>query len=133
MRNLVAPTDLTPASDAHLSRALRLAGEAGGAVVVVAVLSGSLVDKGLDPEDAGRERRRQEDRAVAAARDQVARLGVDVDCEVLALFGDVAFDTLLVARNLGADGIVVAAGHPATDELRRTSPIPVIEIGSADV
>lgn len=127
MPNIVAPTDLTAASDAHLLHAFESADD--GVVVVVAVLSGSLVDRALDPGEAGRVRRHHEDQAVEEARAQMARLGMDARFEVVALFGDVAFDTLLLAQNLGADAVVARAGDPATDEMERTASIPVIAIG----
>ena len=129
MPNIVTPTDLTEASDAHLRHALEAADGDGGAVVVVVVLPGSLVGKGLAPGEAGRVRRHHEDRAVEAARAQVARLGGGARCEVVALFGDVAFDTLLVAENLGADAVVARAGDPATEEMERTASIPVVAVG----
>lgn len=105
-----------------------MAAEGGGTVVVVAVLPGSLVDPGLPPEEAGRIRRHHEERAVAEARAQVRGVGPPVSFEVIAVFGDVAFDTLLVAENLGADAIVAGAADPATVEMSVQSSIPVVVV-----
>jgi nucleotide-binding universal stress UspA family protein len=128
MRNLVVHSDLTPVSDSWVAAALRIAAEAEGEVAVIGVLPGSLIDKTAAPAEAGRRRRAEENRARSEIEAQLARLEPAVPCHGIAVFGDVAFDTLLLARNLGADAVVVPSTGADTAEFLRTSTVPVIAV-----
>lgn len=99
--------------------------DADGFVVLIAVLPGSLVDRNLAPADRGRVRRAAENDAADALRQQAARTGLTERCRVIALFGDVVSDTQLLAANLRADAIVMAADDPHVDQMAASSEIPV--------
>lgn len=99
--------------------------DADGSVVLIAVLPGSLVDRNLAPAERGRVRRAAEDNAADSLRAQAARTGLTDQCHVIALFGDVVSDTLLVAANLPADAVVMAADDPAVDQMVAAAEIPV--------
>lgn len=99
--------------------------DADGSVVLIAILPGSLVDRSLGPAERGRVRRTAEDDAAGALRDQVARIGLADRCHVIALFGDVVCDTLLLAANLGAEAVVMAADDPDVDQMVTSAEIPV--------
>jgi nucleotide-binding universal stress UspA family protein len=128
MRHLVAVSDGSPATDACVRRALDRASAAGGAVVVVAVLPGSLIDRRLTPPEAGKRRREAENAARSAIANQLARVAPDVEADVVALFGDVVSDTLLLAQNLGADGVVMPGDHPDIERMIEHSPLEVLAV-----
>jgi hypothetical protein len=44
------------------------------------------------------------------------------------LFGDVVADTLLVARNLVADGVVMSADSPDLEAMITQCPVPVVVV-----
>lgn len=99
-----------------------------GSVVVVSVLSGSLVDKSLPPSEAGRVRRAAENEAKARLAAQTVRAVGEVDIHVIVVFGDVVSDTLLVARNLWADGLVISADSPDLEAMITQCPVPVVVV-----
>ena len=127
MRNLVVCSNGDESTDDSVRLAAAIAaGE--GSVVAVSVLSGSLIDKSLPPAEAGRLRREAENEAKERLASQAERAAGDVDFHAVALFGDVVSDTLLVARNLGADGVVMSADSPDLEELITECPVPVVVI-----
>ena len=99
-----------------------------GSVVAVAVLSGSLVDKSLPPAEAGRVRRAAENETKTSLASQGGRAAGEVDFHAVVVFGDVVSDTLLVARNLGADGVVISADSPYLEALIAQCPVPVVVV-----
>ena len=94
--------------------------------MLVSVLPGSLIDRRLSPPERGRRRRDEENRRTRSVAAQIARVAPDSNCHVVALFGEVVPDTLLVVGNLGADAIVMGADDPDLEELRAASPVPVL-------
>lgn len=97
-------------------------------MVVVLVLSGSLVEKSLPPADAGLVRRAAENEARARLASQAVRAAGEVDVHAIVLFGDVVSDTLLVARNLEADGVVISAESPDLEAMIAQCPFPVVVV-----
>lgn len=122
-------SDASPPADPCVRLAAEMAARTDGAMVVLSVLSGSIA-RGVPPLEAGRRRRAAEDAAKSALAEQLARTAPEAPADVIALFGDVAVDTLLLARNLHADVVVVPATSPGLEELIRTSPIPVLVVPS---
>lgn len=131
MRHFVVPFDDCPPTARAVRLAVDLAG-AEGTVVLIWVLSGSMVDKGLAPGERGRVRRSAENEARAKATVHLAELALGADCHVVALFGDVVSDTLLLAANLGADAIVMAAEDPGVSAMLAESEIPVVVAPQAE-
>lgn len=129
VQHLVVPTAGGPDADQVVDWAARVAG-AHGTLVLISVLPGSLVEKSLDPAERGRRRREEENRAKRELADQIARMAPTPDCHVIALFGDVVSDTLLLARNLGADAVVMASTDPHLSALLGESPLPVVVVPS---
>lgn len=125
MPNLVVPSNGGSETDHVMRTASDFAGE-DGTVVAISVLAGSFVDKGLPPPEAGRRRRAAEDEAERKLLVQAAR--ARVDCRVIALFGHVVFDTLLLACNLDADAVVMAMDDPELARMLEQSPIPVVAV-----
>src|SRR5690606_1559309 len=72
----------------------------------------------------GRRRRDEENKAKQALADQIARTAPSPECHVLALFGEVVSDTLLLARNLGADAVAMAGRAPDLPAMLRAAPRP---------
>lgn len=131
MRHFVVPFDDTPPTQSALRLAVDLAG-AGGTIVLIWVLSGSMIDKSLAPGERGLVRRSAENDARAKAAAHLAQTAPGPDCHVVALFGDVVSDTLLLAGNLGADAVVMAAGDPAVPGMLAESGIPVVVAPQAE-
>ena len=102
-----------------------MAGETG-TVVIVSVLAGSMVDRALPPAERGRTRRQAENQAKAAVAAQIARVAPLGACHVIALFGDVVSDTLLLATNLGADAVVMDGDDPSLSGMLASSPVPLV-------
>ncbi|MEX2424660.1 MAG: hypothetical protein WD990_11850, partial [Acidimicrobiia bacterium] len=127
MRHLVIPSDGGSGADHALSVASDAVGP-HGTLILISVLPGSLVERHLSPPERGRRRRVEENRAKAALFAQVARSGLQAECHVIALFGVVVSDTLLIVGNLGADGIVMDAGDPDLQEMLAASPVPVLVV-----
>lgn len=127
LRHLVIPTDGEADTDHVLSFATQTAG-ARGALVLISVLPGSLVDRQLSPPERGRRRRHEENRRAQAVAAQIARVAPEANCHFIALFGEVVSDTLLVVENLGADGIVLRSGDPDLTEMLDVSPVPVLVV-----
>lgn len=100
--------------------------------MLISVLSGSMVGKSLAPGQRGQVRRSAENEARAKATVHLAELAPGADCHVVALFGDVVSDTLLLAANLGADAIVMAAEDPAMSAMLAESEIPVVVAPQAE-
>ncbi|MEX2655281.1 MAG: universal stress protein [Acidimicrobiia bacterium] len=131
MRHFVVPFDDSPSTQRALRLAVDLAGSEG-TVVLIWVLPGSMVDKGLSPGERGRVRRDAENGARARAAARLAELAPGADCHVVVLFGDVVSDTLLLAANLGVDAIVMAAEDPAVSAMIAESEIPVVVAPQAE-
>lgn len=131
MRHFVVPFDDTPPTRSALRLAVDLAG-AEGTIVLIWVLPGSMIDKGLAPGERGRVRRFAENDARSKTAAYLAQTEPGVDCHVVALFGDVVSDTLLLANNLGADAVVMAAGDPAVSGMLAESQIPVVVAPQAE-
>lgn len=125
MRHFVVPFDDTPSTLRALRLAVDLAGPAG-TIVLISVLPGSMVGKSLAPGERGQVRRSAENEARAKAAVHLARLAPGTECHVIVLFGDLVSDTLLLARNLGADAVVMAAEDPAVPAMLTESEIPVV-------
>lgn len=121
------PSDGRPDADHVLEAAARTVGS-DGVLVVVSVLSGSLIESNLVPAGRGRRRREEENRAKSALTAQIERTRPGAACHVMALFGDVVVDTLLLSRNLGADAIWMSADHPELSSMVSVSPIPVVVV-----
>lgn len=130
MRHLVVPTDGSAATDPVVADA---AGRVGpdGALALICVLPGSLVDRSLAPAERGRVRRRAENDATARLREQVQRLDLRCAVRIISLFGDDVEDTVLLATNLGVDAVVVGADSPLVDALAGT-PVRTVVAGQAD-
>lgn len=96
--------------------------------MLIAVLPGSLVDGSFEPVERGRRRREEENRAKAALGAQIERIRPVTGCHVVVLFGDVVSDTVLLARNLGADAVWMAADAPDLIGMLADSPIPVVGV-----
>lgn len=128
MRNLVVASDGGEGADRCVRLADEMALAAGGAVVLVSVLPGSRVGRGLEPREAGRRRREEEDRAKEVLLRQVTRTVPGAPIDIIALFGDVASDTILIATNLGADAVLIPSTDPAVADLVASSPIPVLVV-----
>jgi nucleotide-binding universal stress UspA family protein len=127
VRNLVVCSNGDESTDDPVRLAAALAA-VDGSVVAVSVLSGSLVDKSLPPSEAGRLRRGAENEAKERLASQADRAAGDADFHAVALFGDVVSDTLLVARNLGADGVVMSADSPDLKRMISECPVPVVVV-----
>lgn len=131
MARFVVLTDGSADDDRHVTEAVARAGR-DGAVVLIAVLPGSLV-AGVDPpRERGRRRRELEDEAVRLLRDQLVRIGATCEAAVVALFGDPVDDTMLLATNLGADAVFVRSDAPSQGRLRRESATPVVAVPQAE-
>jgi hypothetical protein len=130
VRNLVVSSNGGVHTDRCVRIAAQLASDAG-AVVLISVLPGSLIAKGLSPDEAGRRRRAAEDEATAALAAQLERVAPGVEASAIALFGDVVFDTLLLAGNLGADAVAMTSDDPALGDMIARSPIPVVAVPRA--
>jgi nucleotide-binding universal stress UspA family protein len=127
VRHLVVLSDGGSGADHILSHAARTAGEQG-TLVLVSVLPGSLVSRRLSPPERGRRRREEENRRTRSVAAQIARVAPEANCHVIALFGEVVSDTLLVVGNLGADGIVMGGADPDLDAMLAASPVPVLVV-----
>lgn len=131
MSRFVVLADGSSDDDLYVAEAVARAGP-DGAVVLIAVLPGSLV-AGVDPpRERGRRRRELEDEAVRLLRDQLVRIGATCEAAVVALFGDPVDDTLLLANNLGADAVVVRSDAPSLGRLRSESMTPVVAVPQAE-
>lgn len=71
-------------------------------------------------------RRQAENEAKAAVASQIARVAPLGACHVIALFGDVVDDTLLLATNLGADAVVMDGDDPFLTGMLANSSLPVV-------
>ncbi len=127
MRNLVVCSNGDETTDESVRLAASFAA-GDGTVVAVLVLSGSLVDKALPPSEAGRVRRAAENEAKGRLASQAVRAAGEVDLHAVVVFGDVVSDTLLVARNLGADGVVISADSPDLEAMIIQCPVPVVVV-----
>jgi nucleotide-binding universal stress UspA family protein len=127
VRHLVIPSDGGSGADHVLSFAAHTAG-VEGTLVLISVLPGSLIDRRLSPPERGRRRRDEENRRTRSVAAQIARVAPQSNCHVVALFGEVVPDTLLVVENLGADGVVMGAADPDLDEMLAVSPVPVLVV-----
>ena len=121
------PSDGGSGSDHILRAAVDTAGPEG-TLVLISVLSGSLIDRRLSPPERGRRRRDEENRTTQSVAAQIARVAPEANCHVIALFGEVVSDTLLVVGNLGADGVVLGSGDPVLNEMLAVSPVPVLVV-----
>lgn len=130
MRHLVVPSDGSTGCDRVVAAAARHAGD-DGALALLTVLPGSLVDRSLPPHERGRVRRREEDEATARLRAQVDRLGLRCTVRIVALFGDDADDTVLLATNLGADAVVVERDSGLVARLEAT-PVRLLTVDQAE-
>lgn len=71
-------------------------------------------------------RRQAENEAKAAVAAQIARVAPLGRCHVVALFGDVVSDTVLLATNLGADAVVMDGDDPSLSGMLASSPVPIV-------
>ena len=71
-------------------------------------------------------RRQAENAAQAAVASQIARIAPLGACHVVALFGDVVDDTLLLATNIGADAVVMDGDDPSLTAMLASAPLPVV-------
>jgi nucleotide-binding universal stress UspA family protein len=127
VRNLVVCSNGDETTDESVRLAAAIAA-GDGSVVAVSVLSGSVVDKSLPPSEAGRVRRAAENEAKTRLASQAVRAAGEVDFHAVVLFGDVVADTLLVARNLVADGVVMSADSPDLEAMITQCPVPVVVV-----
>ncbi|HSJ27604.1 MAG TPA: universal stress protein [Acidimicrobiia bacterium] len=123
---LVVVSDGSPDTDACVGEAAARAER----LIVMRVLPGSLVARSSSPAEAGRLRRQAEDGARGEVTAQLDRVAPGVDARIVVVFGDVVFDTVLVARNLDAEAIAIDADDPSRHDLIERSPVPVLVFGS---